>query len=116
MAQLNLQHDVVDSALLRDQIDKSIEEIEMMLPEGTAVSIHLRRESKSLFAANFRIRLFNKILVVTEEDSNLFQALNRAKKHLLRQINSIQKKHRDMKRDHRRNRHSRQPWMLPVAG
>lgn len=111
MAQLNVQHDVVDSPMLREHIEKNVADIETVLPDGTSVIVSLKRVSRTLFSADLRTKGFKRSLIVSEQDTNLFQALSRAKRLLMRQIEEVQK----MERDRRRGRHMRHALTLANA-
>jgi ribosome-associated translation inhibitor RaiA len=103
MAQLTMNVDLIDDPLLREQsretirkhIEESFDEIEMLLPEDSPLILHIKKISKDLFGAHFRTRLFGRQVVVKAYDENLLSAVNRARRHLLRQVDDV--------RLHRRN-------------
>ena len=86
MAQLNLNRNIVDSASLRKHIEENVEEIETLVPSGTQVMVQLKQISNRLFGADLRLRLFGRWIIVRTHDTDLFHALNRARRHLLRQV------------------------------
>jgi ribosome-associated translation inhibitor RaiA len=86
MAQLVLNHDIMDNDFLRRQIAENVEEIETLVPRGTPVHVQLKKISKRLFGADMRLRLFGRWIIVRTHDTDLFHALNRARRHLLRQV------------------------------
>lgn len=86
MAQLVLNHDILDSEFLRQHIAENVQEIETFLPRGTSVHVQLKKISKRLFGADLRLRLFGRWIIVRTHDTDLFHALNRARRHLLRQV------------------------------
>ncbi len=89
MAQLTMNADIMDSPSLRQHIAENVEEIEMILPEGSPLNVHIKRVSRHLYSANLRAHLLGRELVVRAYDSNLFRALNRARRHLLRQVDDV---------------------------
>ncbi len=103
MAQLMLNPEIVDSPDLRRHIAERIEEIETVLPEGASLKVHLKRVSRHLFGARLHSRLFGREVVVRVYDANIFHALNRARRHLLRQVDDV----RHEKRDRIRLRHAK---------
>jgi ribosomal subunit interface protein len=86
MAQLVLNHNIMESEGLRQHIAENVEEIETLVPRGTPVHVHLKKISKRLFGADVRLRLFGRWIIVRTHDTDLFHALNRARRHLLRQV------------------------------
>lgn len=101
MAQLMMQQDIIDSPSLRLQITKNVEDIELVLPEGAPLIVHIKRVSKHLFGAHFRARLLGRQVVVRAYDQNLFHALSRARKSLLRQVDDIRQLRREEARPRR---------------
>lgn len=91
MLHLKLASDVHDSDLLRTHIESNAEEIQAVIGDEIPLSVHVKRIAKDVFAIDFHTRLFGKMLVVSEKDSNLFQAVTRARRHLLRQIGDVRK-------------------------
>jgi len=109
MAQLMMNHDIVDNPLLRRHIAEDIDEIETILPDGANLIVHVKRVSRELFAACFRSRLLGREVIVRAYDTDIFQALNRAKKNLMRQVDDV----RHAKRDRARLRQAKR--RLPVS-
>ncbi len=103
MAQLMLNHDIVDSPFLRQHIEENVEEIETLVPEGTPVKVQLKRISKRLFGADLRLLLFGRWIIVRTHDTDLFHAVNRARRHLLRQVDDAKGFQRDRHRQPKRH-------------
>lgn len=103
MAQLMLNPEILDSADLRQHLAVNIEEIENVLPVGALLKIHIKRVSRHLFGAHVHSRLFGRDVMVRSYDSNLFQAINRARRQLLRQVDDV----RHEKFDRVRLRHAK---------
>jgi hypothetical protein len=101
MAQFTLTTDILDKPSLREHIDTSLADIETLLPEGTSLILHLKRVSKHLFGAHYRVRLWGRQVVVRAYDDNIFRAVNRGRRHLLRQIDDARLLHRDEVRQRR---------------
>lgn len=108
MAQLKLDRDIVKTDGLVHFIEENFGEVESALPgdyDESALSLRLRRESKRAFSADFHARLFGRLLVVSASDANVFQAINRARRHLIRQIEELRRakrqevRHRPGRRD-----------------
>ena len=89
MAQLMLPHDIVNNPLLRRVLSRSAEEIEMSLPSDTRLIVHLKKASKRLYDANLRAKLFGQTVVVTVQDTDIFHAINRARRQLFRQVEAV---------------------------
>ena len=104
MAQLHLNHDIVDSPYLRQHINDNVTEIETLVPHGTPVKLQIKRISKRLFGADFRLRLFGRWIIVRTHDGDLFHALNRARRHLLQQVDTAKGIERDRVRASPRER------------
>jgi ribosome-associated translation inhibitor RaiA len=101
MAQFTIPADILEIPSLREHVDHQLEEIETILPEGTSLILHLKRVSKNLFGAHFRVRLLGRQVVITSTDDNVFRALNRGRRDLLRQISDVRHLHRDETRPRR---------------
>lgn len=95
MAQLMLNADILDTPSLRQHLATSVQEIETILPDGAPLIVHIKRVSKHLFGAHFRARLFGRQVVVRAYDANLFSAVNRARRGLLRQVDNVKGLSRD---------------------
>lgn len=104
MAQLLMKHDIVDSPFLRRHIADNVEEIETILPEGAPLTVQIKRVSRHLFGAHLRSRLLGREVIVRAYDTDLFQALNRARRHLLQQIGDVRLERRALLRGGRRRR------------
>src|SRR3712207_1427574 len=103
MAQFMIHHDVVDSPFLRGYIREIVEEFEHLLPENSPLTVHIKRTSRRLFCADIRAKLFGRPIVVSAVDTDLFLALARARRHLLRQMEDSKGLRTDRIR-HRRSR------------
>lgn len=108
MAQLKVQHDVVETQVLRDHLEKNVADLESSLPADSAVTVNLKQVSKHLFTVDVKAQVFHKFVRVSAKDSNVLQAITRAKRHLLRQIETL----RDKRRDRQRGRHGRRHLAL----
>lgn len=89
MLQLKLASDVHDSDLLRRHIEDNADEIESTIGDDVPLSVSVKRIAKNFFAIHLHARLFGRLFVVEEEDTNLFHAVTRARRHLLRQVTEI---------------------------
>jgi hypothetical protein len=101
MAQLVMKHDVVNQPLLRQTIAENVAEIQDNLPSGAPLTVHLRRVSKHLFGANMRVRMLGRELVVRSYDADLMQALLKARRHILRQVDELRHFRRGEERQRR---------------
>lgn len=107
MVQLHINSTIESSPELRRHIEENTSEIELALPESSQVKVHLQKSAKNVYAAHLRTRLLGKMLVAKAEDSNLFQAINHARRQLLRQIEEVRSRHREQQRSRLRNAHER---------
>lgn len=110
MAQLKVQHDVVETPVLLNHIERNVADLEASLPEDSAITVNLRQISKHVYTADVKATVFHKFFKVSMEDSNVLLAITRAKRSLLRQVDSL----RNKKRDKQRGRHGRR-WTLAVS-
>lgn len=101
MTQLTVTPDILETPSLREHIDQSLENIETVLPVGASLILHIKKISKHLFGAHFRVRLCGREVVVRAYDDNVFRALNRGRRGLLRQIGDVRSQHRDETRPRR---------------
>lgn len=101
MVQLTSSADILGIPSLREHIDNSLEEIETILPEGTSLILHLKRVSKHLFGAHYRVSLGGRQVVVRAYDENAFTAINRGRRNLLRHIGDARRLYRDEVRQRR---------------
>lgn len=101
MAQLTSTADILGIPSLREHIDNSLEEIETVLPEGTPLILHLKRVSRHLFGAHYRVNLCGRQVVVRAYGESAFTAINRGRRNLLRHIGDVRHLHRDEARQRR---------------
>ena len=105
MLQLKLKADVHDSELLRRHIELAAEdiaaEIEAAVGDDVPISFVVKRIAKNIFGVDLHARLFGRLLVVSDQDTNLFQAVSHARRHLLRQIGDL--KHQRLDKIRRRS-------------
>lgn len=101
MTQLTITADILETPSLREHIDHSLEDIQTVLPEGTSLILHVKKISKHLFGAHFRVRILGRQVVVRAYDANIFRALNRGRRDVLRQIGDVRLMHRDETRPRR---------------
>lgn len=95
MLQLKLSPEVHDSELLRTHIESNADEIEAAVGDDVPLAFNVKRIARHVFAIDLRARLFGRLLVVHEQDENLFQAVTRARRHLLRQISDLRRQRID---------------------
>lgn len=105
MVQLKVNGAIPNSPELRQHIEENLGEIEVALPKNSQLWVHVRMASKRVFAAAFRIRVLGRMLVVTAQDENVFQAINRARRQILRQLESVRSQHRNRDRSRLRRSH-----------
>jgi ribosome-associated translation inhibitor RaiA len=103
MAQLMLTQDFSNQPELRDHLRQNIEDLEMLLPEESPVTVRIKKISKHVFGADVRARLMGRLIVVSAQGTDVFQALSRARKHLMRQIEDIRGRKRNRLRHPRRH-------------
>lgn len=98
MAQLMMKSDILATPLLREHIASNVEEIETILPKGSPLIVQIQRISKNLFGAHFRVRLFGRQIVFRVQDTNIFSAVVRARRGLLRQVDDVKSLSRELTR------------------
>lgn len=118
MAQLKFQGSISVTPELRWHIDENIDEVENALPSDSQLNVHVRKSSKHLYSAELRTRVLGRMLIVKEEDPDLFQAVSRARRQILRQIEAVRTRQRERQRNRHRNAHERAlgfRHLLPVG-
>ncbi len=86
---------------IQDHVDKNLAEILHFVPhteDDLTVRFFLRQESIRLFSATIRARIWGREFVATHRSANLYQAINFAKRHLVRQLGHIKGRRSALKR------------------
>jgi ribosomal subunit interface protein len=89
------------TAAMRDHVDKSILDLVHFVPQASDdVTVHffLRQEAERLFSATIRARFWGREFVATHRASDLYVAINLAKRHLVRRLNHIRGRRSALKR------------------
>ncbi len=66
-----------------------IEEIEERFTKEVDVSVYLIREGSGTFRAEFKVHAFRRDIVGKDQDEDIYAAMTRAKKHVIRQMSDI---------------------------
>ncbi|MEQ1877073.1 MAG: HPF/RaiA family ribosome-associated protein [Bdellovibrionia bacterium] len=100
---------------IRDHVDKIVEELFHVVPytkDDLAVHFYLHRESERLYSSTIRARLWGKDFVAAHRSPNLYQAVNLAKRHLVRQLNHVRGRRTAMKRRPNVEKNPEAPWPM----
>ena len=98
MAQLMINTDVNEIPSLRKHIATQVDDIESKLPHGSPLIVQIKRISKNLFDACFRVRLLGKELIFSVQSANPFSAVSEARRGLLRQVCDVKSFSRQLAR------------------